>query len=148
MTNVLSIEVSGTLTDQETPVRRNAKSKDKLVTQPFEGIDTVTDCLFYAARTHGAKDAFGTREVLDVHEEEKTITKKINGEEKVEKKKWKYFELGPYQYLSFQQVKTNVIEIANAFVELGMKKGDVFNIYAQTRCVKIPTCYFLLKLGI
>jgi long-chain acyl-CoA synthetase len=135
MTKVLSVEVSGTLTENETPVRRNIKSKDKLVTQPFEGIDTVTDVLFYAARTHGAKDAFGTREILDVHEEEKTITKKINGEEKVEKKKWKFFELGPYKYRSFQQVKTDVVEIANAFVELGLKKGDVFNIYAQTRCI-------------
>ena len=70
---------------------------------------------------------------IDVHEEEKTITKKVDGEDKVETKKWKYFELGPYQYLSFQQVKTSVIEIANALVGLGLKKGDVFNIYAQTR---------------
>ena len=135
MSNSLSVEVSGTLTDVETPVRRNTKSKDALVTQPFEGIDTVTDVLSYAARTYGAKNAFGTRDVIAVHEEEKSVTKRIDGKDIVEKKKWKYFELGPYHYLSFQQAKVAVCEIANAFVELGLKKGEVFNIYAQTRRV-------------
>jgi long-chain acyl-CoA synthetase len=129
----LSVDVSGTLTADDTPVRRNTKTKDFLVTQPFEGIDTVADVLFYAARTHGTKDAFGTREVKDVHEEEKEVKRKVDGVEKIEKKKWKYFELGPYEYLSFREVKGVAVEIANAFVELGLRKGDVFNIYAMTR---------------
>jgi long-chain acyl-CoA synthetase len=141
MSKLLSVEVSGTLTEEETPVRRNSKTKDALVTQPFEGIDTVTDVLFYAARTHGAKDAFGTRDILNIHEEEKTVKKTVDGKEKEEKKKWKYFELGTYEYLSFQQVKTTAVEIANAFIELGLKKGDIFNIYAQTRSVS----FFMIR---
>lgn len=145
-TQNLSIEVSGTLTEHETPVRRNAKSKDALVTQPFEGIDTVTDVLFYAARTYGSKDALGTRRIVNVHEEEKKVKRKVDGEEREEVKKWKYFELGAFEYLSFADVKRCVVEIANAFVELGLKKGDVFNVYAQTRSLYSFVFYYFINI--
>ena len=128
----LSIEVSGKLTEDETPVRRNSKFADALVTQPFEGIETVTDVLLYSARQWGTKDALGTRDVLSIVEEEKEIKK---GDGKTEKKLWKYFELGPYKYMNFIEVKERATKLAMGLLELGVEKGAVFNIYAQTACV-------------
>lgn len=113
-------------------IRRNTLSKT-LVTQPFEGIDTVYDVLSYAARTHGTRNALGWRDILDVHEEEKDVKKVVDGKEVIDKKKWKYFELSDYKYLNFIEVKEAVSEIARALIDLGVTTDDVFNVYAQTR---------------
>jgi long-chain acyl-CoA synthetase len=75
----------------------------------------------------------GWRDVVKIVEEEKEVTKVVDGKEIVEKKKWKYFELSDYKYMSYLDVKTAVSEIGRGLVDLGVSKGDVFNIYAQTR---------------
>jgi long-chain acyl-CoA synthetase len=130
--------------DGQSAVRRLDISKDKLVSQPAEGVDTVYDLLQYAARTHGSRNALGWRDIVKVHEVEKEITKAVDGKQVVEKKKWKYFELSDYHYHSFVDVQRIVSEIARGFVELGIDSHEVFNVYAQTRCVahslKIHVC--------
>ena len=50
-------------------------TKDALVTHPLDGIDTVCDVLEYAARTHGTKDSYGWRDVIDIIEEKKEVKK-------------------------------------------------------------------------
>lgn len=129
-----SVTVEREVKSGETPTRRNVLAKDALVTGPIEGVDTVYDVLQYAARTHGTKKALGWRNVVDIHEEEKEVKKFVDGKEKIEKKKWKYFQLSPYNYLNFNEVKEAVDEIAAGLVDLGINKGDVVNVYAQTRC--------------
>ena len=64
----------------------------------------------------------------------KVVTKKIDGKEVKETKTWKYFQLGPYRYLSFVDVKDAVDELSAGLIELGIGRGEVFNVYAQTRC--------------
>ena len=117
----------------ETPTRRNAVHKDKLVTHPHGGIETVPDILAYAARTHGTRDAMGWRDVVDIHEEEKEVKKTVGGKEVKEKKKWKYFQLSGYHYINYVQVKDYADEVGAGLIELGVQKDDVFNIYSQTR---------------
>lgn len=129
-----SVTVEREIKSGETPTRRNALAKDALVTGPIEGVDTVYDVLQFAARTHGTKKALGWRDVVDIHEEEKEVKKLVDGKEKIEKKKWKYFQLSPYNYLNYNEVKEAVDEIAAGLVDLDIKKGDVVNVYAQTRC--------------
>ena len=119
----------------ETATRRNALSTASLVTGPVDGVDTVYDVLQFAARTHGTKNALGWRDVVDIHEEEKEVKKMVDGKATVEKKKWKYFQLSPYSYLNFVEVKEAVDEIAAGLIKLGVNKGDVVNVYAQTRYV-------------
>ncbi|KAJ7748073.1 hypothetical protein B0H16DRAFT_1725685 [Mycena metata] len=109
--------------------RRLAISADKLVTQPFAGIDTVYDVLQYVAKTHGTRGALGWRDIVDVHEEAKEVVKTVNGREVKEIKKWK---LSGYTYV---QLKEQVDEIARGLVDLGLTTDDVFNIYAATRWV-------------
>lgn len=130
-----SVEVETAKKDGETPTRRLAITKDRLVTQPMAGIDTVYDILTNSARSFGTKNALGSREILDVHEEEKQVKKQVDGQEVTETKKWKFFELSSYKYLTFVQVKEQVDEIAQGLVQLGVGKGEVFNVYAQTRYV-------------
>jgi len=114
-------------------VRRLANTSDKLVTQPLEGIETITDIISYAARTHGTKNALGWRDIIDIVEEEKEVKKMVGGNEVTEKKTWKYFQLSDYKYISFVEVQERVSELARGFLHYGLTTDDVFNVYAATR---------------
>lgn len=126
-----SVELGDKL-DGQTRVRRLAMTKDKLVTQPLESISIVPDILDYAARTHGTKNSFGWRDIIAVHEEKKDVKKIVGGKEVTETKTWKYFELSDYKYLNFIQVKEAALEVAGGLLKLGVKKTDIFNVYAAT----------------
>ena len=127
-----SVEVGPDPPAGEGRIRRLAICADKLVTQPVEGVDTVFDIMAYAARTHGTKPALGWRDVVTIHEEEKEVEKLVDGKLVKETKKWKYFELSDYKYLSFVDVQEAVSEIGRALVHLGVTKDHIFNIYSQT----------------
>ena len=132
-----SVDVSSSIPG-EGPIRRCAISKDKLVTQPFEGIDTVADIISYSARTHGNRKALGWRDTVRVIEEEKEVTKVVDGKEVTQKKQWKYFELSDYNYINYIELKEAISEVSRALIDLGITKDDVFNVYAQTRYVTQP----------
>jgi len=108
-------------------------AKDALITQPLEGIDTVFDVMLYAARTHSDRKALGWRDIVNIVEEEKEVKKVVDGKEVTEKKKWKFFELSDYKYISYAELKEAVSQVARALIHLGLTKNDVFNLYAQTR---------------
>ncbi|KAJ7730199.1 hypothetical protein B0H16DRAFT_222667 [Mycena metata] len=127
-----SVEVSPPTNDLDGPTRRLAISADKLVTQPFA---TVYDVLQYVAKTHSTRNALGWRDIVDVHEEAKEVVKTVNGKEVKETKKWKYFQLSGYKYITYVWLKDQVDEIARGLVDLGLTTDDVFNIYAATRWV-------------
>ncbi len=127
-----SVAVEDEKKDGETQTRRNALTKDALVTQPMEGIETTYDVLSYAARTHGTNNALGWRDIVDVHEEKKVIKKQVDGKEVSETKTWKYFQLSGYKYLNFVEVKEAVLEISAGLAELGIAKGEIFNVYSAT----------------
>ena len=110
-------------TNSHGAVRRNPLHTDALVERPKAGIDTVTDILFYNAREHGTRDALGWRDIVDTIEEEKDVKKTMAGKEITEKKTWKFLQLSEYRWLNFVEV---------SLVELGLDKGQIFNIYAAT----------------
>lgn len=122
----------------ETHVRRLTLTKDALVTQPQKGLETVPDILDYTAQKHQKKDAYGWRDIVDVHEEEKEVKKMVGGKEVIEKKKWKYFELSEYKYVNFLEVKDIIMEVAGGLLELGIERTDIMNVYAATRYVARP----------
>ena len=126
-----SVEVSKA-TDTHSAVRRNPLHKDALVERPKPGINTVTDILFHNAREHGTRNALGWRDIVQTVEEEKDIKKMVNGEEITEKKKWKYFQLSEYKWLNHVEVKERAVDMSKGLVELGLEKGQIFNIYAAT----------------
>lgn len=123
--------------DGEGAVRRLAITVDRLVTRPFEGINVIPDVISYAARTHGSREAVGWRNVVRIHEEEKQVKKMVGGKEVTETKKWKYFELSDFEYISFLDVQERILELARGLLHHGILKTEVFNIYAQTRYVVV-----------
>lgn len=78
---------------------------------------------------------FGYRDVEKMVEEEKEVKKMVGGKETSEKKVWKYFQLSGYRYVSFSELRGTVGEVARGLIELGVGRGEVLNIYAQTRSV-------------
>jgi long-chain acyl-CoA synthetase len=143
-----TVEVGPPAAQGESRVRRLEKTKDRLVSGPMDGINTVLDVLLHASRTHGERKAYGYRDILDTIEEQKEVTKTVGGKEVKETKTWKYFHLSDYKYISYLEFKSCVSEVAHGLLKLEVKKGDVFNIYAQTRQVthSLPPLSFLLSL--
>lgn len=127
-----SVEIGPAASSGESRVRRLEKTHDRLVTAPMEGINTVHDVLCYASRTHGERKAFGYRDIINIIEEQKEVTKTVGGQGVKETKTWKYFQLSDYKYISYVELKSVVSEVARGLLKLGVQKNDVFNIYAQT----------------
>ena len=119
--------------DGEGEVRRVAICPDRLVTQPFEGVEVIPDIVALAALGYGTKEAMGWRNIITIHEEEKEVKKVVGGQEVTEKKNWKYFELSDYQFITFVEAAERIQELARGLLHHGIHKDDVFNIYAQTR---------------
>ena len=130
-----SVEIGPPPAQGESRVRRLEKTKDQLVTGPMEDINTVHDVLLHASRVHGERNAFGFRDIIDIIWERKEVTMLVRGKEVQETKTRKHFHLSEYKYISYLEFKSGVSEVSRGLVKLGVKKNDVFNIYAQTRCV-------------
>lgn len=105
----------------------------ELAVRPMDGIDTVYDVLAYVDRTYQGKNAIGYREIITTHVEEKEVVKIVGGKEVKEKKKWSYFELSEFKYLTFTNLRVTSESIGRGLADLGLKRGDIFNIYASTR---------------
>jgi long-chain acyl-CoA synthetase len=63
-----------------------------------------------------------------------TEKKVVNGKEK----EWKYFELGPYQWWTFEVFGQKIEEAGNGLKALGLNKDSKFNIFSSTRSVHVP----------
>lgn len=102
--------------------------------EPAPGIDTVHDVLLYAARTHGSKKAFGSRETDKVINEDKVVTKMVGGKEEKQTKTWSYFKLKPYDWVSYDQALLLAQQIGSGLRQMGSdeEKETFFNIYAST----------------
>jgi long-chain acyl-CoA synthetase len=98
----------------------------------MEGINTVHDVLLYSSRTYGDSHAFGYRDIIDIVEEQKEVTKTIGGQEVKETKTWKYFHLSDCKFISFAELGSIVSEVSRGLLTLDLQRNDVFNIYAQT----------------
>ena len=117
----------------ETIPRRHPVSKDKLQTTPSEGVRTIFDILKYSADKFGNAKAIGSREVIKTHVESKKVKKTVDGQTQEVDKKWTYFELSGYSYISFLEYQQLALQIGAGLRELGMEKGDRLHIFATTR---------------
>ena len=78
------------------------------------------------------KNGFGYRDLIKEHTEEKTVKKMVKGKEIEEQKKWTYYEMSDYKYITFGQIKDQVQAVGSGLRELGIEKGKTFNVYAAT----------------
>src|SRR5882762_1312204 len=97
-----SVEVGPDPKEGEGKARRNyLVAEGELAESPLFGLDTVYGVLAYADHAYGTKNAIGYRDILTTHVEKKEVTRIVAGKKVREKKKWSYFELSEFKYLTF-----------------------------------------------
>lgn len=116
----------------ETIPRRNTRAKDGLVLIPEDGVATLYDILKHSAKKFGNAKALGSRKVVRTHDEIKKIKKTVDGKEETTNKKWTYFELSEYHYMSYIEYERMAIQCGAGMRKLGMKKDDRLHIFAAT----------------
>jgi hypothetical protein len=119
----------------ETIPRRNVKTKDQLKSRPREDVTTVVDLLKYASATYGNAKAVGYRKLIKMHHENKKVKKMVDGKEQEVDKTWSYFEMGPYNYMSFIEFEKLAVTIGCSLRKLGLETGDKVQLFAATRRV-------------
>lgn len=78
-----SVEIgSGSPPEGEGRVRRSYKSPDELIASPGNGIETMVDVFEHALKKFTNKPVLGYRDLIKMHQEEKEITKKVDGKDK------------------------------------------------------------------
>lgn len=127
----------------ETAPRRNIGAKAKPWEFPGNNpdSDTIWGLLNWACKEYSSQDAMGWRSVVDVHEEEKMVTKKIDGKIQQIPKKWTYFQLSGYTYITYATLLTTVKEYAAGILSLGIKPQgeELFHIYGKTSALWFQT---------
>ncbi|TVY13253.1 Long-chain-fatty-acid--CoA ligase 1 [Lachnellula arida] len=125
----------------ETIPRRHPLSVNKLKDRPEEGIATVFDVVKRGSEKFGNAKALGSRKLIKTHNEVKKIKKVIDGQEQEVEKKWTYFELGAYEYLSYQEYEKLTLQLGAGYRKLGMNKDDRIHIFAATSAHWLATSH-------
>lgn len=117
----------------ETIPRRHPAAKDKLTTTPSDDVRTIFDIFKRSADRFGNAKALGYRKLLQMHHETKKVKKVVDGKEQEVDKKWSYYELSGYSYISFVEYEKMVLQTGCGLRKLGMNKGDRLHLFAATR---------------
>ncbi|KAF7198293.1 Long-chain-fatty-acid--CoA ligase 1 [Pseudocercospora fuligena] len=137
-----TVEVPGVKkVDGETIPRRNIKNKDELKTTPEPGVNTIYDILKRSSEKYGNAKALGKRKLVKLHTENKKVKKMVDGKEQEVDKKWTYFELSPYEYMSFAEYEQLALNVGCGFRALGMKAQDRVHIFAATHPYWLATAH-------
>ncbi|KAL8947840.1 MAG: hypothetical protein Q9222_005925 [Ikaeria aurantiellina] len=128
-----TVEASGAAkTKGESVPRRGLAARDKLRTVPQEDVKTVYDILRHSAAKYGDAKAVGSRKLLRTHEEVKKIKKTVEGKEETVDKKWTYFELSDYHYITFSEYEQMALRCGAGLRKLGLAKEDRLHLFAAT----------------
>jgi long-chain acyl-CoA synthetase len=129
-----SIEAAGYEKQKgETIPRRNPLARDKLITRPSDEVGTVFDNLKRAAEKFGNAKALGTRKLIKMHIENKKVKKIVDGHETEVDKKWTYYEMSGYTYMSFLEYEKLALSCGSGLRALGLVKDDKLHLYGATR---------------
>lgn len=131
----------------ETIPRRHPLSKDTLRTTPSDDVKTIFDILKISANKYGNAKALGSRRNLKTHVENKKITKVVDGTPQEVDKKWTYFELSEYSYITFTEYERLALDVGAGLRKLGLVKGDRLHLFAGTRYVLGGTRGFVSRRG-
>jgi long-chain acyl-CoA synthetase len=129
-----SVEASGyAKKDGETIPRRHPMAKDKLIVLPADEVKTIYDNLKRAAAKFGNAKAIGTRKIIKIHVENKKVKKIVDGQEQEVDKKWTYYELSGYSYISFTEYEKLALDCGSGLRNLGISKENKMHLYGATR---------------
>jgi long-chain acyl-CoA synthetase len=95
----------------ETIPRRHPAAADGLVATPSPDINTTYELVRATSAKYGNARAMGSRRLLGTHVETKKIRRVVDGQAVEVDKAWTYFELGPYEYMTFAQYEQLVLDV-------------------------------------
>jgi long-chain acyl-CoA synthetase len=128
-----SIEAPGyDRVEGETPPRRHPLTADGLITKPADNISTVYELVRVSAQKLGNAKAMGSRRLVRTHQETKKVKKMIDGQQQEVEKNWTFFELSPYEYMTYNDYEALVLSVGAGLRKLGMQKEDRVHIFAAT----------------
>ncbi|KAI5290048.1 long-chain fatty acid-CoA ligase [Ascosphaera aggregata] len=127
------VEVPGSkVVKGQSAVLRHARARDGLTTTLKPNITTLYENLKFSVKTFGHKRAVGYRKLIKVHTETKKVKKLVNGVESEVDKNWSYFELGPYQWLSYIEFDKLVMDLGSGLRHIGFDASQMIHLYAPT----------------
>ena len=94
---------------------------------------TLFDVVKRGSEKFGNGRAIGYRTLIREHNDWKKVKKVVGGVEQEVDKKWTYFELSEYNYMSFIEYEKLVLQIGAGYRNLGLKAEDRVHIFANTR---------------
>ncbi|KAF3354441.1 40S ribosomal protein S2 [Verticillium dahliae VDG1] len=118
--------------DGETIPRRHPKAVPELLTKPGGNVDTIYELVKQSAAKFGNARCMGSRKLVDTHIDTKMVKKIVDGEEREVEKKWTYFELSPYTYISYNEYEALTLQVGSGLRKLGLVKGDRVHLFAAT----------------
>lgn len=120
--------------DGETIPRRNPLVKDSdLLSTPSPDVTTTYDILRRSAKKFGNNKALGSRKLIKEHVENKKVKKLVDGKEQEVDKKWTYFELSGYEYMTYIEYEKLALDLGSGLAGLGITKQDRIHQYGATR---------------
>ncbi|KAK1070608.1 long-chain fatty acid-CoA ligase [Friedmanniomyces endolithicus] len=137
-----TVEVPGAKKiDGETIPRRNIRTKDELKVTPDPETKTVFDILKRSSAKFGNAKALGKRRLIKMHEEVKKVKKVVDGKEQEQDKKWTFFELSGYEYMSFIEYEQMALKVGCGYRALGMQSPDRVHLFAATHPYWLATAH-------
>ena len=128
-----TVEASGyEQKDGETIPRRNPLAKDELFDRPSSDVSTTYENLKRSSKKFGNAKAIGSRKLVQEHVEVKKVKKMIDGNEQEVDKKWTFFELSGYEYMSFVEYENMVLDLGSGLAGLGLTKENKVHQYGAT----------------
>lgn len=130
-----NVPVGKPANEHETAPRRNARTAKAAYERP-PGLtcNTVYELLQQCFARASKRQAMGWRDVVDIHEEKKMVTKKIDGKDVKQEKTWLYYELSQYKYMNYAELGEVMENIGRGLVKIGLKPNseDKLHIFAST----------------
>ncbi|KAJ1542506.1 long-chain fatty acid-CoA ligase [Cladochytrium tenue] len=113
--------------------RRNVLSCSSLHATPAPGVRTLFDVLRNGRARAPSRRIVGFRPLLRVVDEERRVVRQQDdGEETVVTKTWRVFELGGYEWLTYQEAYELAVAFGRGLRALGLEPGDKITLFAAT----------------
>ncbi|KAI1083569.1 long-chain-fatty-acid-CoA ligase 1 [Whalleya microplaca] len=125
----------------ETLPRRHPLTADGLITKPADNITTTYELLRVSVAKYGNAKAMGSRRLVRTHQETKKVKKVVDSKEQEVDKAWTFFELSPYEFLTYYDYERLALNVGSGLRKLGMNKGDRVHIFAATSANWLATSH-------
>ncbi|KAK5994974.1 Acyl-CoA synthetase FUM16 [Cladobotryum mycophilum] len=116
----------------ETIPRRHPEAKDGLINRPHDDVFTVFDIVRRSAREFPNHTAVGSRKLIKLHNEVKKVPKNVDGQVIEVEKKWQFFELSGFSFISYKDYQTLVLQLGSGLRQLGLTSDAKLHIFAST----------------